>query len=247
MTQKDGSIGDEAATYMPLGIRPGPYPPEWAPDPRRWSGDRLVRVAKGSDEPDIAPTPRSRPTATRSRVMRMVHVDELPSVGRMVLAEAVSDDPGWLAIHGTSISGSYGPDGGVREHGGEAWRGERRRRIELPVGGLLVTRHSGAGSEKPGWVLWRVLPGGPVTALEAEVPDEPGGDAGRAIAAAIDRDLHEAFEAAAERLQEEGEATRTARLEAATASWQAVLAAEEPAPNRRERRRRGSIRYRQGG
>ena len=195
-------VTDDAATYLPLGMRPGPYPPGFQVNDPRWSGDRLVRVKLLEGEPDqglpmadSAPVPNKRLTAHRSRSDRVVYADTLPIVSTLAIATAVSDDPGWLAIHGRRVSGAYAPScQNAGDSHPDLWRGPKRQRVTLPVGGVLVSRVGGTGSTAKGWNIWRVLPTGPTCVLENAVSDTMDGLEKIAIAAAIDRDLRHAFE-----------------------------------------------------
>ena len=191
---------------------------------------------------DPAPVPRKRPTETTTLDARSVHTDDLPGAQRMAVATAVSDDPGWLGIHGARTRADYGPTGPSNEHQGrDIWRGSRRQRIEVPVGGVLVCRTAERSTEKRGWNIWRVLPKGPVAVLEERVDDDTGGGERTAIARAIDRDIHEAFEQAACALEkEDGEKSALAR--AGIEAWKRAEAkrlAERGTGRNRARRRQG--------
>lgn len=241
--------GERETTYLPLGERPTEYPPGIEGPGPGFSGDMLVRVTVTGKETDAglpmadpAPVPRKRPTACNAKQARSVHADELPVVSRMAIATAMSDDPGWLGVHGPRITAGYGP-GGPAGNGGhsDSYRGTERHRVELPIGGVLVSRSNDRSTERKGWNIWRVLPAGPALVLEATVEDDPNGGERIAIARAMDRNLHEAFQEAAERLTA-AEAVATRTVVAGIASWTAAesrrIAVQGTGRNRARRRQR---------
>ena len=237
-------VADEDATYLAIGLRPAPYPPGYAPDAARFSGDRLVRVVLTGKDPDggmppaePAPVPASRPTATRSRQLRWIQADELPVAAPMAVAETVSDDPGWLSIHGPRLHGDYGPAGPGGRGRGDLGGGGRRRGRQVPVGAVLVSRRAERSSERRGWNIWRVMPGGPVAVLEASVDDAASGAERVEIATRIERDLRAAFAEAADRL-ELADSPHAGRLRAAVGSWTSAETAPPAAGGRRKNRRR---------
>ena len=227
---------DDKVRYLPLGQRPGPYPPGYGSAAEGCTGNRLVRVVVTSQEKDHglpmadpARLPERRRTARNVKTFRSLHTDELPVGGRMTLAEAVSDDPGWLAIHGERIQGSF--TASMPTTGPDRWRGPRRRRAELPIGGVLVSRAGARSTEPKHWKIWRVLPGGPACALEATLDDQPNGSEREAIAKALDRDVEVAFTEAAERIESTQGAQQAKRVRAAIEAWKQ----DEPRPKRHRR------------
>ena len=246
MRSRGKHVPDDSATYLPIGLRPAPYPAGFGAS-GRWSGDRLVRVVVTGSDPDggmppaePAPLPGGRPTGTRSTQMRWVQADELPVAGPMAVAEAVSDDPGWLSIHGPRLRGEYGPGGpGGRGPGDLGGNAGRRRGRHVPIGAVLVSRRAESSSERRGWNIWRVLPGGPVAVLEASVGDTASGTDKVEIARRIDRDLRAAFAEAADRL-ELTDSPHAGRVRTAVGAWQVAEAAPTPSKkggsNRRRRR-----------
>ena len=248
MRSRANRVPDEDATYLPMGLRPAPYPPGFAQDTARWSGDRLVRVVVTGDDPDAdmppaepAPVPASRTTGTRSQQLRWIQADELPVAAPMAVAEAVSDDPGWLSIHGGRLRGDYGPAGPGGRGRGDMGGGGRRRGHQVPVGAVLVSRRAERSSERRGWNIWRVMPGGPAAVLEASVDDAASGTDKVEIARRIDRDLHAAFAEAADRLELAG-SPHAARVRAAVGAWTSAEARPPAANGRRSNRRRGRSR-----
>ena len=220
------NVPDKDATYLPLGIRPEPYPPGFRPDPVRYSGDLLVRavvtgedVDEGLPMAESAPVPRNRLTCRRTKSARSVHADELPVTQRMAIVTSVTDDPGWLAIQGQKVFPNYGPCGrSTTDDDNDPWQGSPRVRVELPIGGVLVSRTGVRSSEPRGWKIWRVLPAGATAVLESIAEEDGSGSERAAIARAIDRDLKSAFDAAVEKLQaHDPEAAQSAR--AAIERW----------------------------
>ncbi len=240
---------ERETTHLPLGERPTAYPPGIDGPGPGFSGDLLVRVTVTSADTDAglpmaepAPVPKKRATACNAKQARSVHADELPVVSRMAIATGMSDDPGWLGVHGPRITAGYGP-GGPTEGSGDTdtYRGANRQPVELPIGGVLVSRANDRSTERKGWNIWRVLPAGPAAVLEATVDDDPEGGERIAIARAIDRNIHEAFEEAVNRLTAAGAHT-TQKVLAGIASWTAAenrrVAVQGTGRNRARRRQR---------
>ena len=80
---------DDKVRYLPLGQRPGPYPPGYGSAAEGCTGNRLVRVVVTSQEKDHglpmadpARLPERRRTARNVKTFRSLHTDELPVGGR---------------------------------------------------------------------------------------------------------------------------------------------------------------------
>ena len=58
-------------------------------------------------------------------------------------------DPGWLAIHGQRIEGGF--TASMPTTGPDRWHGPKRRRAELPIGGVLVSRAGARSTEPKHW------------------------------------------------------------------------------------------------
>ncbi len=224
-------------SYVPLGERPEPYPPGYAPDRGRWSGRELLRVeldpgAKPGVLPGGVPAFTSRPadvravTARTSRTMRYIPADRLPA-RRLVLLEHVTDDPGALAVHGVrlwqELPAAESPDGWA-SHGG--------RLIELPVGGVLVAVDREANGTRH-WRAWRVTPVGPPV-LVYRHDGGPGHWTQLAkLAALLDEDLTAAFAAILARYERSGASPgHVAQMRLAIEQWRFAAA-----PGRTKRRR----------
>ena len=234
---------DQETTYLPRGERPAPYPPGMIPRDPRWTGERFTRVGKpaeGLAPEDARPAPvPDRPTALNSTVERNIEADQLPVVGRMMLVTAVSDDPGWQAIHGMRLSGEYElfPETGSGPNP-DLPRARRRRRWAVPVGSVLVSR-AGGGDAPRGWRIWRVPPAGPACLLEEVVREDSHGNDRVALARAIDRDLREAFDRCIERLEAQEDADLVlARVKPPIAAWRLHVDAPRRRGGRKARRRR---------
>ena len=189
-------LPDEKTTYIPLDPRPDDLRPTAGEAP--YSGLRLVRVrttSVGTDTNGLpagrrAPINPERPTAASTNLWRDMRPDELPVPHPMTAVELLTDDARWGAFHGKRIRGDYAELTDTR--GADSWRGGTAQNALIRIGGVLVSRRGST------WAIWRVLPGGPGAVLEAVVSDDIAGRGRAAVAAAVDRDLGEAFAEAEE-------------------------------------------------
>ena len=143
---------ERETTHLPLGERPTAYPPGIDGPGPGFSGDLLVRVTVTSADTDAglpmaepAPVPKKRATACNAKQARSVHADELPVVSRMAIATGMSDDPGWLGVHGPRITAGYGPrrtDRGIGRH-------RHLPGSEPPAGGTANRGRPGQPGERP--------------------------------------------------------------------------------------------------
>ena len=112
-----------AIRWLPIGIplEPRPHEARIASLDRgqRWTGDRFIRCRlkgatpntwqDGLPERECKILPRSAETARNAHVLREIEDNELPIVGRLMLVNDITDDPGRHALHGTRYAETTRP------------------------------------------------------------------------------------------------------------------------------------------
>ena len=216
-------LPDSRTTYVPLDMPPGDRHGRKLEAP--WTGRMLVRVrakSVGTDADGMpfgrrAPVDPERPTAAATNLWRELRPDEFPVPHLLIAVEQVTDEPGAAAFRGQRLGGDYAPLTGSASP--DRWRGGSRGPTTVRIGGVLVGRRNG------GWAIWRVLPGGPGAVLEGIAPDDAAGTGRARVAAAIDRDLCEAF---AEADARHADRTDWAEASRAIERWHRLTGTEAP-------------------
>ena len=182
--KRAGLVAEGAIRWLPIGI-PIEERSEQArianlDRGQRWTGDRFIRCkltgdagAAGRDgfpERECRILPRSAETARNAHVLREIEDNELPIVGRLMLVNDVTDDPGRHALHGTPVRGNYETIGALRRHnhaGSDHWQPTRGEPYLVPIGGILASVTWCRTGDDPRrvhwserWRAWRIPPTG---------------------------------------------------------------------------------------
>ena len=262
-----------AIRWLPIGIPLEPRPQEARiaslDRGQRWTGDRFIRCRlkgatpntwqDGLPERECKILPRSAETARNAHVLREIEDNELPIVGRLMLVNDITDDPGRHALHGTPVRGNYETIGALKRYnhaGSDHWQPTRGEPYLVPIGAILASvtwcrtgpdPHRVRWSEW--WRAWRIPPTG-TPYLEWETidprlkrgwtPDEETPH--EHLAQLLDADISSAFNKWLERL--EAEKDLRSRLTNASARrgvalWDEAVRAGRAngSPKKRKRRR----------